>query len=597
MGMRAGLRGLLLGFPPGASGAGGAAPVFSDTFTAADSTSLDVHTPDVGGVGAWAEEAGNWSITSNQARTTAVNFARATIHVGAAPGRVEVVVLVDTNAGVIFRGIDSTNYWLVEMARTASLIRLYECTGGAFALEASATVTVNQTAVYTIAVIDDGANIEVQIDGVPVLTYTSTSKAAGARIGIYSYNSNASRFETLKAYEGSYEVDRAVSLPQNLMSQAAVLLEGFEDATDWTVNAGTVADNTTQVQQGNASCKMTSPDGTAAEIQRDASFDLSSYVAFRRMAYAHDANGASTTQVWYQGANSFTKAQTTIPSGQWSAYNTIRADYAASPTPPNWANAFTRLALQGTPTSGVFESSHDWLTGLPALPGAAVLIAFDDARPSVYSEAFAYMNARGVRGTVYVPSSLADTDGFCTWDQLEEMYAAGWDLGNHTSDHTNLTTLTQAEAETRLADCKTALDGRGFTRASAHVAYPNGGVNATVLAAMTAQNMLTGREDSEGAMFLPWGEYHLLPTRMVANTTTLAVAQGWVTTAITRGEVVIITFHSLVASPSAATEWYIDRFRSLIDTVVSKSKLGTAYPITISELHALRTAGASVRVP
>jgi hypothetical protein len=81
---------------------------------------------------------------------------------------------------------------------------------------------------------------------------------------------------------------------------------------------------------------------------------------------------------------------------------------------------------------------------------------------------------------------------------LQTLYADGWDIGNHTKDHTGLPTLTEEEQEVELSACAAYLDALGLTRGSHHVAYPGytgstGGYDDNTLTAMAATGMLTGR--------------------------------------------------------------------------------------------------------
>lgn len=65
-----------------------------------------------------------------------------------------------------------------------------------------------------------------------------------------------------------------------------------------------------------------------------------------------------------------------------------------------------------------------------------IVIAFDDAFKSQYTEAFRYMSRFGLVGTIAVNPSLIGTANYCSWAQLQAMYAAGWHICGHTPSHT-----------------------------------------------------------------------------------------------------------------------------------------------------------------
>ena len=82
------------------------------------------------------------------------------------------------------------------------------------------------------------------------------------------------------------------------------------------------------------------------------------------------------------------------------------------------------------------------LCRLPPLPlqtpvaRPKIVIAFDDAFKSQYTEAFRYMSRFGLVGTIAVNPSLIGTANYCSWAQLQAMYAAGWHICGHTPSHT-----------------------------------------------------------------------------------------------------------------------------------------------------------------
>lgn len=217
---------------------------------------------------------------------------------------------------------------------------------------------------------------------------------------------------------------------------------------------------------------------------------------------------------------------------------------------------------------------------LPILRPPAICITFDDGGSTQYSEGYAYMSAAGLRGTLYVPKDLIDTTGFVTTANLTTMYNAGWDIGNHGTDGTVFTTLGQAAIETRLTTVRDWLNGLGFTRASRHVAYPGGGTNSTVEAAMDATDMLTGRTTVEAMEVVRYHGQYDISAYIIDKTKTLAQATALIDTAISDKKILIVYIHNINSSPgtddvSTAT------FEGFIDYVVSSG----IRAITISEYY------------
>jgi len=108
-----------------------------------------------------------------------------------------------------------------------------------------------------------------------------------------------------------------------------------------------------------------------------------------------------------------------------------------------------------------------------AVPGAAVSISFDDGQLGHYLNAWPVLKKNGYHGTFYVIS-----DGM-TWGapqmnaaQVKELAAAGDEIGNHTRDHSDLSTLSAAQVAAEFADSQAAFAKIGIKPTTC--AYPSG---------------------------------------------------------------------------------------------------------------------------
>jgi peptidoglycan/xylan/chitin deacetylase (PgdA/CDA1 family) len=108
-----------------------------------------------------------------------------------------------------------------------------------------------------------------------------------------------------------------------------------------------------------------------------------------------------------------------------------------------------------------------------------ICITFDDAYESDYTVAYAALSKYDIPATSFVVTDRIGDDGWLTAEQIQEMYAAGWEIGSHGRDHTRLTDLPEAEVIAQMEDSKAALEGIGIDVAT--IAWPNGAYNSTVL--------------------------------------------------------------------------------------------------------------------
>lgn len=198
----------------------------------------------------------------------------------------------------------------------------------------------------------------------------------------------------------------------------------------------------------------------------------------------------------------------------------------------------------------------------------AIAITFDDGNVTEYTEGFAYMNARNIKGTLYAITDLVDTPNFVTTNQLSEMYAAGWDIGNHTKDHADLATLSLAEVQANLSTARDWLDTHGFTRSSRYVCYPFGSYNSTVLAAMDSLNMLTGRTILEQYDSISLDMPYEIKGIQLNAAKTLATLKSYVDTALSQNRLLVAYIHAINSSP-VSYDISIANFQAFIDYVVS----------------------------
>jgi peptidoglycan/xylan/chitin deacetylase (PgdA/CDA1 family) len=73
------------------------------------------------------------------------------------------------------------------------------------------------------------------------------------------------------------------------------------------------------------------------------------------------------------------------------------------------------------------------------LPPRPIVITFDDGNITDYQYAFPIMQAHGFFGVSYVVANRLGADGFTGGSELEEMIAAGWEVGSHGYTHADLT--------------------------------------------------------------------------------------------------------------------------------------------------------------
>jgi peptidoglycan/xylan/chitin deacetylase (PgdA/CDA1 family) len=117
---------------------------------------------------------------------------------------------------------------------------------------------------------------------------------------------------------------------------------------------------------------------------------------------------------------------------------------------------------------------------LPAVAAAGptiVSLTFDDGSADQYA-ARSMLARNSLHGTFYINSNNVGASSFMTWNDLSDLAADGNEIGGHTLDHADLTTVTTDEATRQVCDDRQALSSRGFSVTD--FAYPFGASNSSV---------------------------------------------------------------------------------------------------------------------
>jgi peptidoglycan/xylan/chitin deacetylase (PgdA/CDA1 family) len=308
---------------------------------------------------------------------------------------------------------------------------------------------------------------------------------------------------------------------------------------------------------------------------------LSDYNGSVILSFANEAGFTNAYRQWISPSLFFGTG--------WKRFTYPRSWFLVQAGAPNWASMVRmRIAVAGAATKQAIISSDSFIRDAVGVP--FIVLRLDDASAAQYNNCLPYMRDRGIRGTMYAPTSLIGTGGYMTYAQLRELDAAGWTIGNHTRSHVSLTTLTEAQQETELTNGKSDLDTQGLTKGSRYVAYPASTQNTDTSIAMAATGMLTGQNgqaNSKGVgsqfpLTLPMFDPFVIPSYGISTALSLATVKGWVDDAIADGVGLGLHFHDVGVG---AAQWSTATFQQFIDYLVSKR--GQIYPITIDDYYRL----------
>jgi len=233
-----------------------------------------------------------------------------------------------------------------------------------------------------------------------------------------------------------------------------------------------------------------------------------------------------------------------------------------------------------------------WLTTGTGV--AKLMIDFDDQFLTQYTEAFAYMRTKGLVGNIAVIAQAVgktagqiDAYDYCTLAQLQEMWAAGWDMMTHGYYPHNGAPLSSSEAAVAadIAANKRYMADNGMPGAESHYVFPAGQVvYPASLNALAANAMVGARTTSNQSIpQQAWGvdDVRLIGGYNIAAATGLATLQGAVDLAVNSGSTVCLYGHRIVTPVvDTGNELSVADFRALIDYIVTKRDAGLLDVVT-----------------
>ena len=224
-----------------------------------------------------------------------------------------------------------------------------------------------------------------------------------------------------------------------------------------------------------------------------------------------------------------------------------------------------------------------------------VSLTFDDGLAS-QTLVQSMLEAHGMDGTFFVSSELVGDAGHMTWRDLQALASDGNEIGGHTLDHVDLTTVSSTEARRQVCEDRARLMNRGFRITS--FAYPNGaGYNNSTVRTIVKQCGYNSARRSWGlrsascttcalAETIPPKDVYATRTPdSVRSDTTLATIESYVTRAETNGGGwVQIVFHEICdhCDQYSTSPGTLDAF---LDWLAPRSTQGTTVK-TVNEVIA-----------
>jgi peptidoglycan/xylan/chitin deacetylase (PgdA/CDA1 family) len=268
-----------------------------------------------------------------------------------------------------------------------------------------------------------------------------------------------------------------------------------------------------------------------------------------QFSFWYNSNADGEADIEYDTANGAVYAQlrSNLPStgGTWKQFSTNIV------TPPG-TQAISVAVLVSKAGSSLTIDDFSLVkntTFASAFSAGMVSLNFDDGLSSFWDYATSTLNAAGLKATEYIITgsdgsnviSSTPNGGFLSKAQILALSAAGYDIGDHTASHADLTTV--ANLSTEINDSVTALHNAGIATVNT-IAYPYGAYNSAVETQSQNVPLLAARSVDDGFNDILTDKY-ALKIKEVFNTTSVSDVEGWIDAANATHTWLILLFHSV----------------------------------------------------
>ena len=124
-----------------------------------------------------------------------------------------------------------------------------------------------------------------------------------------------------------------------------------------------------------------------------------------------------------------------------------------------------------------------YLTAGQPLPPKPIIISMDDGYKEVFTSAYPILIETELRPVLFIVPQYVGYGAYMDWSQLEELVSAGFIIGSHGYDHSNLRQADEAELQHQVDDSRTVLAERLGVTIDAFC-YPFGSYDERTLAAL-----------------------------------------------------------------------------------------------------------------
>jgi peptidoglycan/xylan/chitin deacetylase (PgdA/CDA1 family) len=183
-------------------------------------------------------------------------------------------------------------------------------------------------------------------------------------------------------------------------------------------------------------------------------------------------------------------------------YHEVRVPPPGAPNPGLFVSAKTFagqaswLERRGYRGVSMEQLRMAW-AGRARMPRRPVVLTFDDGYDSVYRNVVPVLKRLHWPGVLYLELGATRNPDGVSRTEVKRMMQAGWELGSHTINHLDLTTVGTAQLREETAGARDLIR-RWFHRTPKDFCYPAGRFNATAIKAVRRAGYLSATTTQPG---------------------------------------------------------------------------------------------------
>ncbi|MDD3169170.1 MAG: polysaccharide deacetylase family protein, partial [Eubacteriales bacterium] len=271
---------------------------------------------------------------------------------------------------------------------------------------------------------------------------------------------------------------------------------------------------------------------------------------------------------------------------------------AAEAVSPSW-NHITRMEFIVAYKEGNLTSINVDTIAFNTSGKAKLLFTFDDAWLSVITNGKPILDTKGFKGTTWANKEAAEGHWntgafiFMDIDDLQEIYEAGWDIGNHTVGHPDdESVLTDEELIEQYQGNQEWIEGNSWLRGARHVCYPSGSYSDRLISILQEMGVKSARTTVHGITPIPVTDMYKLKCIAVGRDTDIdKYVLDEIDRAVETGSTLFFMFHRVeeIPEPDDNNENYgqiavsIENLQRIVDYASGYVQSGELDVVTISE--------------